>query len=332
VNPDKLWARLDAFARSLEPGPRAAFVQAIQRLRESLPPDVLEYVARTGDTTPIFDRLDLSEFTLALRDAVFRASNRTPNGDAAGLPFGVRFDAYDPYALRAIQGAELSLVSGLTTEMKQAIVGYLQAGLQAGVNPVETARNLRPLLGLTARQMTAAANYRRLLTGGAKGQPLLEALSRASRDGRFDPSILRAALTKQPMPEAQVARQVARFEERLLKQRAETLARTETITALFRGQQLRWQQAIDQGKVESGHLRQFWHVAKDERTCPICREIPVLNPEGVAFGDPFETPLGPVAGPAMHPNCRCVVFTRIAFQKAVLKVWARELSGLRRAA
>lgn len=329
MTPDQIWEQLDAFARGMEPPVRKAFLEAIKKVRADLTEAELEYIARTGDLRAVLEKLDLTDYTYALRSSVLSAASHST------LPFAVRFNAFDPYAISAMQQAELDMVSNLKTEIVEGIRQYLQAGLMNGVNPKQTAVELRGIVGLTAKQSQAIANYRNLLTGGAKGQPLSEALRRATRDGRFDQAIQRAIMDRVPLKPASVERQLERFEQRMLKQRAETIARTETIDALARAAHMRWQQAFTEGKVQRAVVRRFWHVAKDERTCPICKAIPLLNPEGVGFNEPFKMASGDeIYWPTAHPNCRCMVMIRVvSFAKRKdLRKLARELSGLAQAA
>lgn len=331
LTPAEIWEQLDALAARFEPDVAKAFLRAVARLKAEVSPELLEYVVQTGDIKPLVDKLDFTDFRLAVRESLMRMAS------AEALPFEVRFDALHYSAIRAMQTAELSLVSNLTNEIVAGIRQFLVAGLREGINPVETARNLRNIIGLTQQQAQAVFNYQRLLTGGVKGQPYKEVLRRALRDRRFDSTVLRAIEERTPLRPEQITSQVKRYEERMLKQRAETIARTETMNALELAQQSRWRQAIDNGEVSESALRRFWHTAKDERVCPICSQIPGLNPEGVAFSQPFVLPDGTtLMGPTAHPNCRCVTFTRIVFQKNVLVFNLRELaqtlSGLRKAA
>lgn len=315
----------------MEPPVAKAYRKAIAKVRLSLTEQELAHVVQTGDLRPILDKLDLTDFRLAVRESLLEAASH------GSLPFDVRFDALDPWAIRAINTAEFSLVQGVTSGVAEGIRTFLRAGLQNGVNPNVTAISIRNVIGLDARGAQSLFNYEQLLTGGAKGQPYREALRRATRDGRFDRTLLRAIEEKVPLKPSQIAAQLKRFEERAIKLRSETIARTETMDALYRAHMLRWQQAIDQGKVDEDELRRFWHTARDERTCPICRAIPLLNPDGVAFNQPFVLADGStLMGPTAHPNCRCVVFTRIVFNKGRLTVslrkMAMDLSGLRSAA
>jgi hypothetical protein len=301
-----LWRELDAVARTLEPGLRKAFLEAVAKLRASVSDAELLRVVETGDPRVLLDRLDLGPFKHALRQAVLDAAgSAVPN-----LPMSVHLDVFNTLVARAMQASEFATLLRVTTEVREGVRQAITAGLANGVHPVDTARALRTVIGLTPKQVQAVANYRQLLTGGAKGQPYQEALRRATRDARFDRTVQRAIDDRVPLTPTQVATQVQRFEERLLKQHAETLARTESISALWRAQHLAWRQAIDEGKVQEGELRRFWHVAHDERVCTVCKPIPELNPAGVEFEQPFRTEADPVMGPAVHPNCRCVVFVK----------------------
>ena len=73
-------------------------------------------------------------------------------------------------------------------------------------------------------QQIAAINYRRLLENNSA-----EALRRQARDKRFDQSVRRAIENKTPLRAEQIDRMVARYADRLVKQRAATIARTEAL-------------------------------------------------------------------------------------------------------
>lgn len=95
--------------------------------------------------------------------------------------------------------------------------------------------------------------------------------------------------------------------EAAIRQRALTIARTETITAASRGQLEQWMQAAEQGLLEPDLTRRTWIVTPDEALCAICATIPGANAGGVGFMQPFQTPVGPLMTPVAHPNCRCAV-------------------------
>jgi hypothetical protein len=306
MSDEAVWAELDAYATRLEPKLRDAFQRAVAHLKTGASPELLAEVVRTNNPELLLQHLDLSEFQALLREAVVGGAQRIP-----GL-LSVNFNLFNPAVSTALRQSELKLVQNVSAELRAGVLHHLELGLRGGVHPTTTAIQLRPLVGMAPKDVQAVHNYRKLLSGGAKGQPLKEALRRNTRDKRFDRSILRAAEAKSALTPDAIETHVKRFEEKLLKQRAETVARTESITALWKGGHLKWQQAIQEGKVQAHELRRFWHVAKDERVCPMCKPIPELNPEGVAFHEPFVMPDGStIMGPAAHPNCRCVIFIRM---------------------
>jgi hypothetical protein len=113
------------------------------------------------------------------------------------------------------------------------------------------------------------------------------------------------------MTQAKIDQMVERYRQRYIKHRSEMIARTESINALNQANMETWRQMEEQGMVNRDQVRRFWLVARDERTCPRCRPIPALNPNGVGMEQAFDTPQdGLIMAPIVHPACRCAVFIR----------------------
>ena len=85
--------------------------------------------------------------------------------------------------------------------------------------------------------------------------------------------------------------------------RAETIARTETITASNQGQILAWEQAKEEGLL-GGNEKKVWIVTPDDRLCPICEPLDGVT---VGFSETFDVEGEALEGPPAHPNCRCAV-------------------------
>src|SRR5262249_17573663 len=95
------------------------------------------------------------------------------------------------------------------------------------------------------------------------------------------------------------------YRNALLRDRARTIARTETIDASSAGQRALWDEARRAGYL-GDDARRHWIITPDERLCPACEEMPKLNPDGVPLGEPYQTPDGgEKMGPTLHPRCRC---------------------------
>jgi hypothetical protein len=151
----------------------------------------------------------------------------------------------------------------------------MHQGFTQGIDVPTMARRIRQSVGLTDRYAVAVENFR-------QGQ------------------------TRAGVAPGVVERRVEAYTQRLIRARATSIARTETIAAANAGQQAVWADARQAGLV-SPDARQVWIITPDDRLCEICEAIPDQNPDGVPIGQPFQTDEGLVSGPPAHPGCRCAV-------------------------
>lgn len=298
----KFWDDLDAYALTLEPSLARAFAEVITQLRQILSDTDVERMVATQDFSVLLGQADLRGVQLALRDAVDAAATRALESGVLGT-VQVRFDLMHPYVIDALRDFESKAIASLDYSIKSGVLHYLERQVPYGTNPIEIARGIRDVIGLPDNLVQAGANYRRMLL---EGDP--NALKRAIRDKRFDATVLRG-IQNGGLPKAQVDQQMERWYARALKLHSETIARTASMDAVNVGNRLAWSQLIADEKVDVNKLRRWWVVARDERVCPICRPVPVMNPLGVGFNELFNTPEGQVIGPTLHYRCRCVVWT-----------------------
>lgn len=85
--------------------------------------------------------------------------------------------------------------------------------------------------------------------------------------------------------------------------RAQTIARTETMTASNQGQLEAWEQAKEAGLLSGGEQKE-WIVTPDDRLCPICEPMDGVN---VGLDEKFVVNGEELDGPPAHPNCRCTI-------------------------
>jgi len=85
--------------------------------------------------------------------------------------------------------------------------------------------------------------------------------------------------------------------------RAEVIARTETMRASNQGQIEAWDQALEAGLI-TGEEKKEWIVTPDDRLCPICEP---LDGKTVALSEGFDVDGDEIDGPPAHPNCRCTI-------------------------
>jgi hypothetical protein len=94
------------------------------------------------------------------------------------------FNTLNPATVDFIRQYEFNLVRQISDETRNAIQQAIMRDTISGVNPRSTARTVRDTVGLTARQERAVTNYRRSLENLDR-----DAVRRALRDKRFDPSV-----------------------------------------------------------------------------------------------------------------------------------------------
>ncbi len=87
------------------------------------------------------------------------------------------------------------------------------------------------------------------------------------------------------------------YARKKLRERAETIARTETINASAEGQRKLWEQARDNNKLAG--FERIWIVTSDDRLCPKCA---AMKNKRAPIGGTY--PNGS-SGPTLHPRCRC---------------------------
>lgn len=304
-----LWEQLIAIADSIDPRIRQAFIESVTELQAKTDSaEVLLFIRQESPEAAAnqilagvyggFDGLHEAMST-AIRTALLGVS------DSDFYALSVDIDPESPQAVSMIQDYVLGAVRNISDEQRNVITERIREGLVEGLNPHAIALQIRPYIGLTHSQNATVDNFRALLEANDPGS-----LDRELRDRRYDESIQAALESGDGLTPDQIDNMVRRYAERTLQFRSNTIARTESMNAIHQAQAFTWQQAADQGKIVASDMYRYWHVAHDERTCPICMPIPEMNPDGVPLNGTFETPVGEVDGPTMHPNCRCVVFIR----------------------
>ncbi len=86
-------------------------------------------------------------------------------------------------------------------------------------------------------------------------------------------------------------------------ERADIIARTETMRASNEGQLEAWDQATEAGLL-TGQEQIEWITTPDDRLCPICEP---LDGETIPMGGEFDVDGDKISAPPAHPRCRCTV-------------------------
>lgn len=313
IDPDTEYQWLHDIADGFAEPLRRAFLKALQTIRGSVQEAELRAAIASGSIERVLAVLGLdkkAEEILAaamaphVEDAMTEAGRQAPAKTITGN-LAMRFDLRNPYTADFIKDYDYRLIREIADDTRAGIKQVVSDAFEYGGHPYEQARIIRESIGLTQTQANAVDNFRSLLVNRDR-----DALSRALRDRRFDPT-LDAALGEaadRDLSDEQIGRMVDRYRERYVSMRAKTIARTETIRAANAGQQIAWRQAADKGFLDRHRARMGWMVTPDDRLCIICAAIPLLNPNGIPLGGMFITPEGMISGPTAHPNCRCITY------------------------
>lgn len=304
--------RIAALIDKVEPKFRRRFLTLIEEIRDE------------RSITEIANLLAAGRFDLALVNAELAAVNLTgvftgtfilAGNEAAdflsdALQAIVSFDVTNERAVTAMRRNQLRLVTRFTHEQRLATRVALIDGVRRGLNPRQQALLFRQSIGLSATQMRAVLNYRRLLESSSSG-----ALDRVLRDHRFDRTVQRAISAGRPLPAAQIDTMVDRYAQRQLAHRAETIALSEALAAVHEGTDELYRQAVALGHLDPTEMAQLWHPRADGKTR---RHHASMRGQVRLIGEPFISGLGnrlrfpgdPRAPANDRIRCRCIKTTR----------------------
>lgn len=303
-----------AIAERFEPKLRKALLAAFEAMRGRVPSGLIQRRLEGSGVEGVMGLLNTIEDDLGpvrdeLRNALTESGRMTvaamPNGAVINTAF--QFDLINSSTVDYVRQYELNLIRSISENTREAVRTGLIRDVISGRNPVDTARNFRANLGLTARQEQAVANYRKALE-----ELDSTALKRKLRDARSDKTVLRAIKTDTRLSTKQIDSLTSRYRERFIKYRSKVIARTESMRAVTVGQRVSIQQMLQSGAIDGQKVKRFWVYTTDLRTRVNHRLIPGMNPEGVPLDGYYTTPDGPLAFPR-DPNgsaentiqCRC---------------------------
>jgi uncharacterized protein with gpF-like domain len=258
----------------------------------------------------------VNSFTIPLGNAVAEAiRNAAGAGVKAMAPKVQNINpeisiSFNPLSTRLIQimtQNRLEFISEFTEEQRQATRYALVQAIEQNMTARQAAARFRDSIGLTARQLQAVDNYRRLLEEGSA-----EALGRTLADSRFDRTVSNAVSGVKSLTKSQIDRMVERYTERYLVYRSEMIARTESVKAVSQGNDEAIRQVVLQSGLSNSSVTRTWHSIHDSRTRDHHRS---LDGKQVGLDEPFIDGLGnrvmypgdPNAPPITTIQCRCVV-------------------------
>lgn len=314
----------------LEPELRQAFLDAIARSRSAVSLQKVEAALIAGNIEGAIDALRLEGVWFSpLQDAV--RSSLNAGGALAltglrvrdpydGTTFVLGFDGRHDRAEAWVRERSSALITEIVEDQREMARQQIQAGLEAGRNPRQTALDLvgrinratgkreGGFIGLTSQQASWARNAEAQLRALDAGY-----FTRTRRDKRYDATIRKAIKDGKPLSEADVQKIVSRYKDRLLKTRADTIARTESLNALRAGRHEGFEQLVESGKVRADQIVVTWSATMDGRTRDTHRSMNgqkirmgriFTSPSGAVFEFPGDVTHGAPAGEVVQ--CRCI--------------------------
>lgn len=310
IDPD---SRLQRLIGAAQPRLRRVFLRGILQLRRELGVQQLAELIGRGAFEEILPLVEAAAGRVASTSEVVFLDAASDTGEFLSRQLGtiISFNQVNERAVSMMQRARLDLVREIVEDQRAAIRQVLTESTRRGLNPVSAARELRPSLGLTSRQVETVSRFRSLLEQGSA-----RALRRQLRDRRFDPSIRAAAEGRRPLSGSQIDRMTERYRERLLAHRARVVARTEALRSVHQGSEEMYQQAFDRGVLAPDEVTVIWHTARDPR---VRDSHEAMEGQQRAQGEPFTSGQGaqlrhpgdPQAPANETIQCRCALSRRV---------------------
>jgi len=268
-----------------DPALQRAFLDAINEARSSISLSDVIAALRRGDIAEAARAAEVSKtffapFDMELQRAYFNSGSSILNqfvadGRRNGTTVNVRFDAGDPRAAEWMRRHSSTLITAITEDQRTATREALAVGMEAGRHPrtvaLDVVGRINPttkkreggVIGLTRDQTRYLESARKELRDP---EAMANYLKRKLRDRRFDSIVRRAIKEGRPLANADVARITTRYSDRMLKARAETIARTESLTALSYGQDEAARQLLDASGLRADQIVRTWVSHIDRRT------------------------------------------------------------------
>ena len=270
----------------------------------------LEYIIETQGISgllPILDTLP-DELSAQLRPVIENAIAESGRVVVQVLPKAavtapVVFSLVNPRVGVYINNYVGQMIREVSDETVKTVQIAVNQGVITGRNPRQIARDFRSSIGLTSRQEQTVQRLRAALEKGEAGY--VNSLTTVTDSAKN-------AVSAGKLSESQIDKIVEQTRLRYVKQRTETIARTESLRATSVGQDL----AIREGQITgaiSNELLKRWLYRHDTRT----RDAHISAGETngwIPMNRPFSTPLGPLMFPrdpngsaSNTINCRCRV-------------------------
>jgi SPP1 gp7 family putative phage head morphogenesis protein len=275
VPDDPFYLAVHKIADRLTPKMRDAFLRGVLAMNGAIDELALIAAVETGQFDLAMAAIPFEPFADSLKtgggEILLKALSEMGVLAASALQdthgLTIAFDLTNPRAQVFAATQTATMVTEVTDATKESIRGIIQRGFSEHMTPQDVAKEIKQVVGLHSRQAQAVVNFRdRLVADGVEGE-LLE-------------------------------KRVEKYAAAQLRHRAETIARTELMSASNAGQHELWSQAQEKGLLPHDQKR-VWIATPDDR---IDMECEALDGKETGLNEPFS---GGVMEPPLHPSCRC---------------------------
>lgn len=337
--------QLNELIDKLSPDMEKAFLEAIADIKsEIVLKEVVERLERR-DIAGAIEALHIDPAAFRpLSEAIRQAFNsggvlttgRMPRlTDPMGGRVVFRWDVQNQAAEAMIRDLSSALITSIEEDTRQMVREKMEAGFAKGQGPNTIARDIAGrvskvtgkreggLLGVTLNLSRTVENARTALSSGDI-EGMRHYLTLGRRDKRFDAQVRKAIAAGKPLNQETVAKIAGRLTDRYVQLRAETIARTETMTSVMSAKHEAFLQALAKSNRDASLVTRKWRSAGDRKvrhTHMILNgqevrgmDLAFQSPSGAMLRYPGDTSLG--AGPGEIIACRCDVEYNFDFAEA----------------
>lgn len=338
--------QIDLLTAEWEPRFREAFMESVREITSRITLRVIVERLEKGDIEGALDALNIERAAFGkVAELVPQAFNAGGNSlitnfpavrDPSGHRAVLRFDVRDPVAEEWVRQHSATLVQGLTDEGIASARATIETGMAEGKGPRAIATDLvgrvnrvtgsreGGTVGLTEAQARQLANARAQLLSGDPEQ-MRAFMDRKLRDRRFDRTIEKAIRESRSIDKAMADRMLTSLSNRMLKFRADVIARTETMEAIEASQHEGYRQTMDRlGLNPVTDVEKEWIATSGTRTRDTHMllhgqkvtglDTPFVSASGALLRHPGDRTLGAPASELI--NCRCHPVYRLRFEQA----------------
>lgn len=222
------------------------------------------------------------------------------------------FNPTDPRVAVWLEGRIGAILGALEGDARAIVTEAITRGAAGELTERQVARVIAQHVGLDSRRAIAVENYRKFLYE-FRGRTDMERLikrrpkyirERLQRGGfkRKEWRLIREQGAKKALKDRRLEVMTKDYAERLRKERALDISRTEIVMAKNRGKEIAWKQAQENGALLPGAKRK-WITRRDNKVCSHCRQ---MHGKLAPIDGMWQTPVGSVSTPnEIHTKCRC---------------------------